>query len=113
MTAVHFAGSEATSTESDRIGPTETHHLAQPRLASAAAYSERMSGNPDPVRPGTKAFKADLYSVYARLRNEIPVLRVTLPDRRPARLVTRYEDVAATLRDPRFAKDKKNARTPE
>ncbi|MEP6768382.1 MAG: cytochrome P450 [Acidobacteriota bacterium] len=65
------------------------------------------------LRLGTRAFKADPYPAYARLRNEKPVLRVTLPDRRIAWLVTRFEDVASLLRDPRFVKDKKNALTPE
>lgn len=70
-------------------------------------------GNGGLIRIGTRAFKADPHSVYARLREEAPVLRVRLPDRRSAWLVTRYEDVAALLRDARFGKDMKNARTPE
>ncbi|MCA1609744.1 MAG: cytochrome P450 [Acidobacteria bacterium] len=72
----------------------------------------RASG-PDELTLGTRAFKANPYPVYARLRNETPVLRVALPDRRIAWLVTRYEDVACLLRDPRFVKDKKKALTAE
>jgi cytochrome P450 len=67
----------------------------------------------DPFRPGTSAFKSDPYPVYARLRDETPVARVSLPDRRVAWMVTRYEDVAAMLRDSRFAKDMQNARSPD
>ena len=55
--------------------------------------------------------KANPYPFYARLRAESPVHRVTLPGGQPAWLVTRYEDVAAVLRDDRFAKDKLNALT--
>jgi cytochrome P450 PksS len=59
------------------------------------------------------AFKADPYPFYARLRAEAPVFCVTLPDRRPAWLITRYDDVAAALKDERLAKDRHNALTPD
>ena len=58
-------------------------------------------------------FKANPYPFYARLRAEAPVWRTTLPDKRPAWLVTRYEDVARVLKDEAFAKDKLNAMDPE
>src|SRR5829696_9452235 len=58
-------------------------------------------------------FKADPYPFYARLRAEAPVWRTTLPDRRAAWLVTRYEDVARVLKDDTFAKDKLNAVDPQ
>jgi len=58
-------------------------------------------------------FKADPYPFYARLRAEAPVWRTTLPDRRVAWLVTRYDDVARVLKDDTFAKDKLNAMDPE
>ena len=54
-------------------------------------------------------FKADPYPFYARLRAEAPVWRTTLPDKRTAWLVTRYDDVAEVLKDDTFAKDKLNA----
>jgi hypothetical protein len=41
------------------------------------------------------------------------VAHETLPDRRAAWLVTRYEDVARVLKDDTFAKDKLNAMDPE
>ncbi len=49
--------------------------------------------------------KANPFPFYARLRREEPVFRVTLPDKRTAWLITRYDDVVQTLRDGRFAKD--------
>ena len=58
-------------------------------------------------------FKADPYPFYARLRAESPVFRVELPTGQPAWLVTRYDDVAAVLKDERFAKDRGNALPPE
>ena len=58
-------------------------------------------------------FKADPYPFYARLRVEAPVWRTTLPDKRAAWLVTRYEDVVRVLKDDTFAKDKLNAMDPE
>lgn len=54
-------------------------------------------------------FKANPYPFYARLRAETPVVRVPLPNKQFAWLVTRYDDVAATLKDERFAKNKRNA----
>jgi cytochrome P450 len=65
---------------------------------------------PDIASPG---FKADPYPFYARLRAESPVFRVELPTKQPAWLVTRYDDVAALLKDDRFAKDKGNVLSPE
>jgi cytochrome P450 len=60
-------------------------------------------------------FKADPHPFYARLRAEAPVWRasVTLPDRRTAWLVTRYDHVAGVLKDGRFAKDPLNALDPD
>src|SRR6516225_4358320 len=59
------------------------------------------------------AFKADPFPFYARLRAEAPAYPLTLPDGRAAWLVTRYDDVAAVLKDDRFAKDPLNSLTPE
>src|SRR5215207_2886577 len=58
-------------------------------------------------------FKANPYPFYARLRNEAPVWRTTLRDRRTVWLITRYEDVAGVLKDRTFAKDPLNAMDPE
>ena len=54
-------------------------------------------------------FKANPYPFYARLRVEAPLWPTTLPDKRKAWLVTRYEDVVRVLKDDAFAKDKMNA----
>jgi cytochrome P450 PksS len=58
-------------------------------------------------------FKANPHPFYARLREEAPVWRTTLPDKRTAWLVTRYEDMAGVLKDDSFAKDPLNAQDPE
>jgi cytochrome P450 len=59
------------------------------------------------------AFKANPYPTYARLRAEAPVQRVPLPDGRGLWLVTRYDDVAAVLKDPRFVKNWRTVMSPE
>jgi cytochrome P450 len=65
---------------------------------------------PDLASP---TFKANPHPFYTRLREESPVWRTTLPDKRTAWLVTRYEDVAGVLKDKSFAKDPLNAQNPE
>jgi cytochrome P450 PksS len=64
----------------------------------------------DLTAPG---FKADPFPYYARLRAEAPVLRVTVPRVGPAWLVTRYDDVAAVLKDDRLLKNQRDALTLE
>lgn len=49
--------------------------------------------------PLSPEFRADPYPIYARFRSEDPVHRNALG----AWLLTRYDDVSAVLRDPRFA----------
>jgi cytochrome P450 PksS len=58
-------------------------------------------------------FKANPFPLLARLRAEQPVCCVTLPDKTPVWLVTRYDDVKILLTDERFAKSRYNALTPE
>src|SRR5438874_8498821 len=67
----------------------------------------------DFVNIASPQFKANPYPFYARLRAEAPVYRTMLPTREPAWLITRYDDVAALLKDERFVKDTANALTPE
>ena len=62
------------------------------------------------VRFGSPAQKARAHEIYARLRNEAPVVRVALRGNQTGWLVTRYADVAALLTDARFVKDPENAR---
>ncbi|WP_189134120.1 cytochrome P450 family protein [Wenjunlia tyrosinilytica] len=52
---------------------------------------------------------ADPYAVYAELREQAPVQRITGPDGAPAWLVTRYDDVKQALADPRLSLDKRHA----
>ena len=56
-------------------------------------------------------FKANPYPFYAQLRDQAPVHRITLGDKRTAWLVTRYEDVVTVLKDDRFVKDKRSVMT--
>jgi cytochrome P450 PksS len=58
-------------------------------------------------------FKANPYPFFARLRAETPVHRVHLPGRQTAWLITRYDDVAAALKDPRFVKNRRSVQSPE
>jgi cytochrome P450 PksS len=58
------------------------------------------------IKIASAEFKANPYPFYAWLRAEAPVYRVVLPDKRPAWLISRYADVAATLRDERFIKNR-------
>jgi len=67
----------------------------------------------DPVNIASPAFKANPYPFYARLRDESPVCRMTLPTKETAWLITRYADVVMVLKDERFVKDTGNALTPE
>ncbi|MPY63764.1 cytochrome P450 family protein [Streptomyces spongiae] len=53
---------------------------------------------------------ADMYTVYARLREAGTVHRVPGPDGTPAWLVTRYDDIREALGDPRLSLDKSNAK---
>ncbi len=53
------------------------------------------------------SFKASPHAFYAWLRSEAPVYRtnVQFPARQPAWLISRYDDVVAVLKDPRFVKE--------
>jgi cytochrome P450 len=66
------------------------------------------------IQIASREFRADPYPVYARLRATAPVYRTLLPDRQPAWLITRYDDVVMMLKDEqRFTKDLRAAKTPE
>ena len=58
-------------------------------------------------------FRTDPYPLYARLRTEAPVCRVRAGLFGRAWLITRYQDVAAALKDERFTKDFRKIRRPE
>ena len=50
-------------------------------------------------------FKADPFPAYAQMRREAPVHGHVAPDGRTIWYITRYEDVTAVLKDPRFIKN--------
>ena len=60
-------------------------------------------------------FKANPFPFYAQLRAEAPVFPVTIsmPTKQRAWLITRYSDVQDVLKDARFAKNPRNAMSPE
>lgn len=58
-------------------------------------------------------FKANPFPFLAGLRSSQPVYRTTLPDKTPVWLITRYDDVAALLKDERFVKNRRTAMTSE
>ena len=60
-------------------------------------------------------FKANPFPFYAQLRAEAPVFPVTIsmPTKQRAWLITRYNDVQDVLKDARFAKNPRNAMSPE
>src|SRR4051812_18290850 len=60
----------------------------------------------------SRAFKADPFGFYARLRADAPVQAVRWMRGSTAIVVSRYADVDAALRDPRLRKDRENALTP-
>jgi cytochrome P450 len=64
-----------------------------------------------PVDLASPTFKSNPHAFYSRLRAESPVYRTTvqIPTRKPAWLITRYDDVVVVLKDSRFVKDPKNA----
>lgn len=63
------------------------------------------------IQIASPAFKRDPFPIYAHLRETKPVCAVKLPSGERAWLLTRYDDVAALLKDNRFAKDRANAQT--
>ncbi len=66
-----------------------------------------------PVNLASPAFKANPFPFYADLRARAPVYRILLPTGEIAWLITRYDDVAAALKDERFGKDALLAMTPQ
>jgi cytochrome P450 len=66
-----------------------------------------------PLNIVSAEFKADPFPFFAVLRASEPVYRTTLPDKTPLWLLSRYDDVAALLRDERFKKNRRHALTKE
>ena len=57
----------------------------------------------------SRQFKRDPFPTFARLRAEQPVYRHVAPNGLAIWYITRYEDVAAALKDERFVKNLRNA----
>jgi cytochrome P450 PksS len=66
-----------------------------------------------PLNIVSAEFKADPFPFFSLLRASEPVYRTTLPDKTPLWLLSRYDDVAALLRDERFKKNRRHALTKE
>ncbi|MFJ8128289.1 cytochrome P450 [Streptomyces hydrogenans] len=90
---------------------TSPEFLIPDSLASASRVPE--TPKPDSLSPASScpylasdftSRRLDLDPVYARLRDEQPVSRVTMPHGGDAWLVTRYDDVRAALADPRLSR---------
>src|SRR6185436_5221089 len=82
--------------EATRVGSVPRAAYSDPRPSSEDRHMDELLFNPmDP------AFVADPYPTYRRLRAEDPVHQSPLG----FWVLTRYEDVAAALRDPRLAKE--------
>lgn len=58
-------------------------------------------------------FKANPYPIFARLRSDDPIHRLSTTDGQSVWLITRYQDAELVLRDERFVKDKQNLLPPE
>src|SRR5438876_7356521 len=77
-------------------------------------YREEVMNKTPTVNIISREFKANPYPFYARLRAEAPVYRTVLPDKQPAWLITRYDDVLMVLKDDQqFVKNPRNAKTTE
>ncbi|MGH8902965.1 MAG: cytochrome P450 family protein [Egibacteraceae bacterium] len=65
------------------------------------------------TEPFGAAARSNPYPIYAYLRTQEPVHRLTLPSGRGLWLITRYDDVEQALRDPRLVKNMRNALAPD
>ncbi len=72
-------------------------------FGAASAYERLRTGVA--FNPTTRAFLADPYPVYRRLRERDPIHRIGWL---PGYVLSRYADVSAVLRDVRFSSDERN-----
>ncbi|KAB8141172.1 cytochrome P450 [Chloroflexia bacterium SDU3-3] len=56
--------------------------------------------------------KTRIHSIYAHLRDEQPICRVSAPDGRQFWLITRYDDVLAAIHEPRLVKNWRSILSP-
>lgn len=81
-------------------------------MANTSSITETTTTRITSIDVIAPAFKANPFPFYAHLRAEAPVFPVTIPVKRRAWLVTRYDDVLQVLKDERFAVNRRNAMTP-
>ena len=58
-----------------------------------------------PIEFNEAVFRSNPYPVYAKMRKSAPVHQMKAIFGQPAYLITRYEDVVSSLKDPRFSND--------
>lgn len=84
-------------------------HANTPDSASASRASHATAPTPW-FSFATPEFRADPFPFYARLRREMPIVRLTHGRRGTSFYVARYDDVLALLKDTdRFANDRRSA----
>jgi cytochrome P450 len=59
------------------------------------------------IRLSSPEIQQDPYGVFRRLRRDEPIAPLLRKNRGPGWIVTRYEDVVAVLKDPRFSNDRR------
>lgn len=62
--------------------------------------------------PRSGADKEKPYDVFSKLREEVPILQVTLPFGEEAWMITRYRDIVTLLADPRFGRNPPDLQAP-
>ena len=84
-------------------------HAATPESASQAKPTHASAPTPW-FTFATPEFRADPFPFYARLRREMPIIRIDSGRRGDCLYVARYDDVLTLLKDTeRFANDRRNA----
>lgn len=63
-----------------------------------------------PIDLADPRFRTDLYGILASLRKEEPIARVISKSPKPEWLLTRHDDIAQVLKDPRFSSDMRKLR---
>ncbi|MGP3989813.1 cytochrome P450 family protein [Streptomyces sp. 3N207] len=87
-------------------GPTEPSGIGTPSTALPTdlppSLQQLIGKHPDEPNVMDPELLADPFGGYGRLREQGPVVRARFMDDTPVWLVTRFEEVRAVLRDPRF-----------
>lgn len=67
--------------------------------------------NPKPLAIATAEFNKNAHYHFSWMRQNAPIYKARFTGRKPAYLITRYEDVSASLKDPRILKNLNAAQT--